>query len=194
MTYRIEQLFPTPLYSAHVNNFEVIKNKIDGCIEKIDFQYREQWGRTHLLTDPTFTEDILTKYGLNVVKKEIDYHLKQYCKELRFPLRKYDMSSWFIMMREGNYAHIHDHCPTDISGVLYYKTNSDDGDIHFHTPHPFFKMSKCFNNQSWRHRPEEGKILLFPGWLQHGVETNTTDNVRISLSFNIQFKEGVMGN
>ena len=75
MTYRIEHLFSTPLYSSSVSNFAVIKDKIDECIEKIDFQYREQWGRTHLLSDPTFAEDILTKYRLNVVKKEIDHHL-----------------------------------------------------------------------------------------------------------------------
>ena len=40
----------------------------------------------------------------------------------------------------------------------------------------------------WEHKPEVGKILLFPGWLKHGINTNNTDNIRISLSFNICFK------
>ena len=190
MTYRIEHLFTTPLYSSSVSNFSVIKDNIDKCIEKIDFRYREQWGKTHLLSDPTFAEDILKKYRLNVVKKEIENHLKQYCKELGFSMRPYDFTSWFIMMRNGDYAHFHDHAPSDLSGVLYYKTNSADGDIHFNAPHPFFKMSKCFSkyDQSWKHTPQEGKILLFPGWLQHGVATNMTDNIRIAISFNITFK------
>ena len=29
--------------------------------------------------------------------------------------------------------------------------------------------------------------MMFPGWLKHGVYTNTTDNTRISISFNIEF-------
>ena len=39
--------------------------------------------------------------------------------------------------------------------------------------------------------PKEGKILLFPGWLEHGVKTNLTDNVRMSLSFNVYFKHSI---
>ena len=37
--------------------------------------------------------------------------------------------------------------------------------------------------------PEVGKLLLFPGWLQHGVSTNTTSSNRKSLAFNIYFNK-----
>jgi ectoine hydroxylase-related dioxygenase (phytanoyl-CoA dioxygenase family) len=30
-----------------------------------------------------------------------------------------------------------------------------------------------------------GKLLLFPGWLQHSVKKNKTDDLRISISFNL---------
>ena len=81
-----------------------------------------------------------------------------------------------------------------ISGVYYYKTNGDDGDIFFECPVPTIGSSFCyFNNycNRWIHKPEEGKILLFPSWLKHGISKNETDETRISISFNLYFDRGV---
>ena len=36
--------------------------------------------------------------------------------------------------------------------------------------------------------PTEGELILFPGWLDHGVQTNDTDDERVSVSFNIRFE------
>ena len=36
--------------------------------------------------------------------------------------------------------------------------------------------------------PKEGKIILFPSFLDHLVEPNLTHEPRISISFNIGFK------
>ena len=94
------------------------------------------------------------------------------------------------MFQKGNYAHIHKHGFSDISGVYYYRTNGSDGDIFFETPVTETGCSKFWMNHSLTFSipPEKGLILLFPGWLSHGVRTNTTDNQRISLSFNINYK------
>jgi ectoine hydroxylase-related dioxygenase (phytanoyl-CoA dioxygenase family) len=34
-------------------------------------------------------------------------------------------------------------------------------------------------------RAEEGRLYVFPGWLEHGVEENQSDADRVSLSFNV---------
>jgi hypothetical protein len=34
--------------------------------------------------------------------------------------------------------------------------------------------------------PVSSKLILFPGWLPHGVERNTTEEDRISISFNVK--------
>ena len=36
---------------------------------------------------------------------------------------------------------------------------------------------------------DQGVILLFPGYLKHGVQTNISDVERLSLSFNIKIKK-----
>ena len=35
----------------------------------------------------------------------------------------------------------------------------------------------------------EGLLVLFPAWLSHSVETNPEDLDRISISFNVMFRE-----
>ena len=38
-----------------------------------------------------------------------------------------------------------------------------------------------FLGSRYKIQPEERKLLLFPSWLEHGVEKNTTDSTRMVL-------------
>jgi uncharacterized protein (TIGR02466 family) len=88
----------------------------------------------------------------------------------------------------GSYAVMHDHGSSDISGVYYYKTNEQDGNLFFQTPNKLLSSNFLFKSipSIVEYTPKVGKIVLFPGWLNHGVHTNTTDNERVSISFNIK--------
>ena len=46
---------------------------------------------------------------------------------------------------------------------------------------------KCnmYTSSIWEILPEEGKLLLFPSWLDHEVDQNLSQEKRISISFNI---------
>ena len=190
MNYRIEPTFVTPIYASFVSDFPKIKYKIDDVIDKVNFSYKSEWGKTHLLSNTDFGENIISKLKLKCLLDEIDRHVRNYCDELNFKYKKYKMTSWVAKFQPGDFAHIHEHGHSDISGVFYYKTNEDDGDLVFTSPNPFLKTSKLFASTelSWIHKPIEGKMLLFPGWIPHGVKTNETDNTRISISFNINFE------
>ena len=62
-------------------------------------------------------------------------------------------------------------------------------DLFFESPVPNMGGSLVYNGLANRQefKPEVGRIVLFPGWLQHGIMTNSTDDTRISLSFNVIF-------
>lgn len=188
----IENLFATPIYSAVVDNFQSLNYHIDKVIHKIKFYRIEGWGSTHLLSTDFSKNDkinILNEFGLNKLSKEIDKHLREYCSEIGYEYKRYKMDSWLSKFEKGHYAHIHHHGVTDISGVYYYKTNGKDGNLFFETPNQFLDSTLCYEKYGdrWVHYPKEGKLVLFPGWLKHGVSTNDTDDDRISLSFNIIF-------
>ena len=42
-----------------------------------------------------------------------------------------------------------------------------------------------FTAEEMRMPPEEGRMYVFPGWLEHGVEENKSDQDRVSIAFNV---------
>ena len=186
----IESLFSSPIYFNKVNNFLDIQTEITECIDNMEFSMKDEWGKTHFVSDDSFSEDFIGKYNLNNFSNELRIHLTEYCSSLNFNMREYKIrSSWLSLFNKGNYGQIHSHGPVDMSGVYYYKTNEEDGDIFFESSNLNLESSLCYYKlaERWKHKPIEGKILLFPGWMKHGIMTNTTEDSRISLSFNIQF-------
>jgi len=188
----IEKIYSTPIYYSICENKNDIQKELEDCIlEKIEFKMKDGWGKTHYLSDISFSENFIQKYQLKKLETEIIFHVKKYLKDINF-LKDIDFqisSSWASLFQRDNYGHIHNHGYADISGVYYFKTNNFDGDLFFQSPNPYLDTSLIYEHLSvpWEHKPIEGKLLLFPGWLRHGIKTNQTDNTRISISFNIIF-------
>lgn len=182
----IENIFTTPLY-YDITSGERLKNiqsEISNCIDKIKIEYNEDWGKTHQLS--SLSDDIIEKYNLSHLKNHIDEHLNIYLDGIFYPgKRDYRMESWIAVFNPNDYGHQHDHGNADISGVYYYKTNINDGDIVFYNPTVQADISTVFMGSTWKHKPEEGKMLMFPGYMRHEVQRNTTNDVRISLSWNV---------
>ena len=192
----IETWFETPIYFNQILGSAL--DKIQKEIEPVylnfknnqGFVSREDW-RTHLLSDPTFSKNIITEYSLTNLQKEIEKNINFYLDNIGF-LKKREFritSSWMICCKKGHYAHVHNHGYSDISGCYYFLTNMQDGDIFFESPNKHVATNYCFDHLISRvkYSPEIGKILLFPSWLEHGVHTNACDSERVSISFNVYF-------
>ena len=183
---KVIPLFPTPIYKSIISNFSEVQSEIDNCISDINFEMVEGWGSTHYLSDPNFKSSFIHEKKLNNLEKAIDFSLNEYCGNYG----SYDIiKSWATLFKRGNYAHIHAHGEADLAGVYYYKTGTLEGDpsFFFCTPVVGSEASIFWGEQRLSMRPEEGTMLIFPGWLRHGVTTNDTDNDRVSISFNIVF-------
>lgn len=198
----VEPWFPIPLYINRVQqkNFDAIQTDFQRVVDDLNannkFVYREDW-QSHKTSDVTFSKNLFDEYNLQLFQQELDEHIFTYLQIIGSPvaakeeLFKYKIfGSWMTSSDKKDYAHIHTHGSSDISGVYYFKTNGNDGDIFFENPMRYLENSYCFSHLNARAvwKPEVGKIILFPGWMPHGVTTNTTDNNRISVSFNILFE------
>ena len=134
-----------------------------------------------------------SKHDLKELKKGIEKNLFEYLGELfdqpwdgRYG---YTIThSWAALFVKGNYGHIHSHGEADIAGVYYHELPENSGGLFFEPPAPGLCDSLVFSKWGRRMTPNvsEGTMLLFPGFLKHGIETNKTDLDRLSLSFNIQ--------
>ena len=90
---------------------------------------------------------------------------------------------WFNVNGKNAWNKPHTHPHSFLSGVLWIKVPEDSGELVFHSPntHNIFGMDYTI----WSVPPEEGKIILFPSYLEHSVNSNNSNEERISLSFNI---------
>ncbi len=183
---QIEPLFCTPLYMSAIPSQEVhdeLTTCLDDLVEWEDLE-DSSWSGCHEVSKGV--SNVIHEYELEILKDELDKHIRTFMRLMQYPINKYDIKeSWFAKFAENSFAHLHTHGYADISGVYYYQTSGEDGDIFFETPGPH-QGSKCFNQQTHVGYPPLNRgLLMFPGWLHHGVQRNLTDNVRISLSFNV---------
>lgn len=187
----IENIFSTPVYKSSVDNFELIQEEISDAVDIIgnDFGMKKEWGTTHYISDVTFSDNIIKDCDMPNLEKEILKHISKYRKNTPFgnPFSRHSLAgeasitaSWLTKFEKGNFSSIHDHGMDDISGCYYYKTSGKDGDFFYESSSP------------WGGRvlvpPAEGQILLFPSWMKHGVLSNETDDIRMSLAFNVIFE------
>ena len=193
--YTVDNVFSTPIYSSMVDNLDEIQDEISSKLTMGLFQNLPEILETNLKTsNPNYFDgNVVDRLNLQSVKKMIHKHLEHYCKEIEFDLSShdYDLSSWFFLMDAGVEGQLHTQGSADISGCYYFKTTGDDGSIFFETPAPAASSSRCFSKYSSRKRykPKIGKLLMFPGWLYHGIGTNKTHENRISLAFNVNFRK-----
>jgi uncharacterized protein (TIGR02466 family) len=185
----IEGWFYTPIYYNFVQNenLDTIQSSVATIINDLKFEKRAEWGeQNHSLSDPTFGENLIRKYNLDLLKQEIDTNVKSYINSFTDYDYKIDMSSsWLTLTKPSESATVHNHGDSDISGVYYFKTNGDDGSIFFMNPLPSLITSNFLSSDEVvSYKPEIGKLILFPSWLYHGVRSNDTTEDRISLSFN----------
>ena len=190
---KVKPVFPTPVYNNKIRGsvFDKVQEEIGDSLSKVDFRFNDSFGDTHFLSDPTFQENYIEKHSLDSLLSVIKQNVENYMIDIGYTTEiKYRIaSSWIALFKPGHYGHVHDHGITDISGVYYYKTNGKDGNIFFESPNNNLVSSTPFNHLSHgvTYDPQEGVLLLFPGWLKHGINKNKTDETRISLSFNIYF-------
>lgn len=105
----------------------------------------------------------------------------------------YHLQSWLNVSPPGASNKIHFHANCHFSGVYYVSLKAPEcGSIFFRDPRVASRMltypvdrSGEFTAEEIRMRPEEGRLYVFPGWLEHGVEENKSDRDRVSISFNV---------
>lgn len=100
--------------------------------------------------------------------------------------------SWLNLFQKGNYEMPHNHYGSFISGVYYVSSNERCSKFYFEdhieTRKMWYEYHKQFqtnDTQAIKYSPVEGRMLLFPSWLIHGVLPNEAETERVSLAFNL---------
>jgi len=182
----IISLFPTPLYSNNIGVdyniplnilFNVDKTNNDGGIS-VDQEYL-----------------LKTKSLKETIDKEIEIYLRKYLR-LKTTVGLKHQSSWILVHQKGDFSPKHYHRNSWLSGIYYYKVNSNSGQVVFINTPPFgwtcssmdpvdeVEDFNLMNSHEYAITPKEGDLFLFPSQLAHQSYPNESDDDRICISFN----------
>ena len=100
---------------------------------------------------------------------------------------------WANINPPGGYNRAHTHPNSLWSGVYYIKAPINSGHLKVEDPKPSINISRPRRKQGqlpkhlWNEvhfEPIAGRLIMFPSWLNHCVDTNQSNDIRISVSFN----------
>lgn len=109
---------------------------------------------------------------------------------------------WININGKYNTNSVHIHDSSFVSGVFYVKAQPNQGAIN---------LFKCYSQDyivasqakiqnytnisaaACSYQPHTGRLIMFPGYLPHGVAHNELDEDRISISFNVKLLRTVDG-
>ena len=142
------------------------------------------WQSNDIFSNDDFFSDFILeieKQGNNFAKK------LEICQKVKLS------NLWININGYKDFNRRHTHQNSIFSGVFYVKSPDKSSMLRFFHPSADFMVRdwnvdlKCnmYTSSIWEILPEEGKLLLFPSWLEHEVDQNLSQEKRISISFNL---------
>lgn len=182
--YKKFELFPTPVYKSKI---EVQDRWLKLC--KSTEYDRMKTGNG----DISKNRNILDNLDL---KNDIEDHINVYVRDwlkVHWKTEFYLTSSWLVQHKKGDWAQLHHHANSLISGVYYLKTPENSGDLFFHrNVNHLLSANLAFetledtniNNDLIKFNVKEGMIIIFPSNVFHSIgKTNSIDS-RYCIAFN----------
>jgi len=187
---QIDNLFPIPLFSTFL---DVDLNKLITMVyeeEKADKKGQMKSNSGYQTKDQdhdkyTFLLDKIAPHSLN------------FFKEFNYNAELFFINFWFSINRYKDINRLHAHPRANISGVFYIKTPKNSGNIVFENPNwnidgtwidENIIKRNSYNHQSYFIQSAENLLVMFPSYLRHSVDTNNSQEDRISMSFNLGCK------
>lgn len=140
--------------------------------------------------DLNLTNSIFSKLNKEIIKNFFEY-IDILSLENKFKIA----NIWANINGYKDYNLIHAHGNVVVSGVYYLQIPENSGNIFFINPasdlieiswQKSIKKYTEHNSPFFNINSIESNLILFPGWLKHGVEANLNKKEnRVSLSFNI---------
>jgi uncharacterized protein (TIGR02466 family) len=186
----LDLLFATPVY---VN--DTVNEKLNKDLEKNIIEWSKK-------------DTGVSKTNTNGWHSTTDMHQKEEYKELvnllfqnQFDIYKHECldsepilgNMWANINPPGGYNKPHIHPNSLWSGVYYIKAPENCGNLVLEDPKSIALMVMprrkqvqlpLHSHRTLNYKPLAGRLIMFPSWLNHWVEPNKSDDIRISVSFN----------
>jgi len=185
-----ELFFATPIYVAdvgspqlnkHLENHIIEWSRKDKGLQKTNMNGWHSETNMHTLPEYRELVDLLFKAQFHIYKEEL------------LDNEPFLGNMWANINYKGGFNRPHMHPNSLWSGVYYIKTPENCGHLKCEDPKSVAAMTHPRRKEGqlpsylWRevhYKPIAGRLIMFPSWLNHCVDPNQSDDIRISVSFN----------
>ena len=186
-----EYFFPTCIYIKDLP--EVKKFNEDLTQHIIEWKSVDEGLRKTNMKGWHSTTDMNTKPEYQILVKHLEEMQREIFQEENLESEPVLGNMWANVNPPGGYnrPHLHPNCL--FSGVYYIKAPKNSGVLKLIDPRAGAQVIMPRRKpgelppQFWRdvnYAPLDGRIIMFPAWMWHEVETNMSQELRISVSFN----------
>ena len=92
--------------------------------------------------------------------------------------------SWANISDYSESIRVHNHCKSPLTGIVYLEAGDDCGDLVFENPMDLIiggqPIKMPYKNFVRALKVTTGDVILFPGYIKHYTETNTSNNPRVT--------------
>ncbi len=193
----VTDIFPTPIWTVDLNDDDALATNtyLMREIEKLMTPRPALPPTTNWQTDPTmhrlpqFAE--IVKLVEKAAAGAMDFLQLQ-------PRDLVVTGGWANVNPAGGHNPLHHHPNNFLSAVYYLQTPGADDCIAFEDPRPQATVMmprivqfNLYNGNRLTVKVRPGRLIMFPAWLKHAVPPNNSQRERISIAFNLMFKNYV---
>ena len=180
----LQNIFPVPIYTTILDN-KVVEYMENLVIPKLNGLEQHPSQKTDFFKSKIVSPKEISPFFSSIKNYINDYSFKSNL----FTSSK--INYWIQDYSKYESHELHAHGDSYISGVYYVRANKNAGALRFTNPNPLFTIT-AFNGDPkeeiyYEIHPQEGLLVLFPGWLSHEVIPSLEEDcIRTCLAFNLQ--------
>ena len=168
------------LFFTELNIAFLPKDLINNCREElIEYTKHNESGVKNYFS--TYGTSLETTHNIGKATELVNHSVERLARQI--VKRKVSIAnSFFNYVPKGCWHPKHSHGDKNmICAIVYF---DDIGHTRFYDPRP-----QVFNFEWYPEEAEKGKVVFFPGWLEHEMPPHEEDEYRITMPFNMAIGE-----
>ena len=186
--------FSTPIWTEEIKNYKDSNEQIYDYIKNLQKKDSQGIVKSNVKGWHSKNFDLKEKEPQNFIKI-ISRQIESVIRDMDWDIKnqKTKITNMWAIINKGGAANArHHHGNSSLSAAYYVRAPKNSGDIVFYDPrpapvysHPISNKPNYLNAMQHSISPLEGLLVMFPGYLDHSVNENLSNEERIVISFNI---------
>ena len=186
--------FSTPIWTEKIKNYKDSNEQIYDYIKNLQKKDSQGIVKSNVKGWHSKNFDLKEREPQNFIKI-ISRQIESVITDMDWDIKnqKTKITNMWAIINKGGAANArHHHGNSSLSAAYYVRAPKNSGDIVFYDPrpapvysHPISNKPNYLNAMQHSISPLEGLLVMFPGYLDHSVNENLSNEERIVISFNI---------